>query len=343
MCAELPKHRARIAEIAKLAGVGTATVDRVLNDRVNVRETTRQRVFQARDAIESGAAPQERVRPWRLKVFLPGEAGPSTDYLAKNFQKHGSRGNATIECVFTAKMEPAALARHLVACGGQGIDAVAFQALDDPRVHHAVEELKVLGIPCLSIMSGLQNNDLIGFVGIDNRAAGRTAAYMMGRLTRNDGAVLIVTGGQLYRGHEDREIGFRSALRGAFPHIQEAIVCSGQDDIEGNYNAASNILKTRNDIIGIYNLGGGNEGVANALRDSGLAEEIVYIGHNLSRKTRSYLLDGTMDIVLHVDVTQVAERAVEFMVSHLERRSFENPLLPTRLITRENTDGERFS
>lgn len=343
MCAELPKHRARIAEIASLAGVGTATVDRVLNNRANVRETTRQRVLQARDAIESGAAPLERARPWRLKVFLPGEAGPSTNRLAENFQQHGSRGNATIECVFTAKMEPAALARHLVACSGQGIDAVAFQALDDPRVHHAVEELKELGIPCLTIMSGLQNNDLVGFVGIDNRAAGRTAAYLMGRLTRKEGAVLIVTGGQLYRGHEDREIGFRSALRGAFSHIHEAIVCSGQDDIEGNYQAVNNILKTRDGIIGIYNLGGGNEGVANALRDTGLSDDIVYIGHNLSRKTRSYLLDGTMDIVLHVDVTQVAERAVDILVSHLENRAFENPRLPTRIITRENTDGERFS
>ena len=343
MSVELPKHRARITQIAKLAGVGTATVDRVLNNRANVRETTRQRVLQAREAIEAGATFHDRLRPWRLKVFLPGEAGPSTDYLAKNFQKHGARGNATIECVFTTKMEPSSLARNLIACRGQGIDAIAFQALDDPRIHHAVEELKEVGIPCLSIMSSLQSNELIGFVGIDNRAAGRTAAYIMGRMTTSSGVALIVTGGQLYRSHEEREIGFRSAMRGAFPHIHEVIACLGHDDIEGNYNIVSHILKQRNDVIGIYHVGGGNEGVVKALREFELSQEILYIGHNLSRETRTYLLDGTMDIVLHVDVTQVAERAVELMVSHLEHHSYENSPLPTRVITRENTEGEKFS
>ena len=338
----LPKHRARIAQIAKLAGVGTATVDRVLNDRANVRETTRQRVLQARDAIEAGANFHERLRPWRLKVFLPGEAGPSTDFLAKNFQKHGARGNATIECVFTTKMEPSSLARNLIACRGQGIDAVAFQALDDPRIHHSVEELREVGIPCLSIMSGLQNNDLIGFVGIDNRAAGRTAAYMMGRLTRSNGVALVVTGGQLYRSHEEREIGFRSALRGTFPHVKEVIACTGHDDIEGNYKTVCQFLQSRDDVIGIYNVGGGNEGVTKALRDFELSKEVLYVGHNLTRKTRAYLLEGVMDLVLHVDVTQVAERAVELIIAHLENRSCDNPPLPTRIITQENTEGEKF-
>ena len=50
-------------------------------------------------------------------------------------------GRATIECVFSTKLEPAVLARRLRACAGQGIDAVGFQALDDPRVRSIVERM----------------------------------------------------------------------------------------------------------------------------------------------------------------------------------------------------------
>ncbi|MFT6304378.1 MAG: LacI family transcriptional regulator, partial [Pseudomonadales bacterium] len=142
----IPKPAA-ISAIAKLAGVGTATVDRVLNNRGSVRESTRQRVMQAKIAIEHGNKPKLNKRPWRLKVILPAEAGPSTDYLSTCLQEIGSQGNASIECVFVKKMDPGLLARKLAACSGQGIDAVAFQALDHPRVMNAVEQLADLNIP----------------------------------------------------------------------------------------------------------------------------------------------------------------------------------------------------
>jgi len=335
--------RATVAEVARLAGVGTATVDRVLNNRRHVGEATRQRVMQAKRAIEAGTVSSARARPWRLKVFLPEEAGPSTDFLAACLQDYGARGNATIECVFTKKMEPALLARKLHACAGQRVDAVAFQALDDPRVHDAVDALAKLDIPTLAVMSGIEHSALIGFIGINNRAAGRTAGYLMGRLTRQSGSVVIVTGGELYRVHEDREIGFRACLRQDFPHIGEGIVCNGQDDIEGNYQAVSRALAERDDIIGIYNVGGGHQGVARALKDAGVSQEIVFIGHHLTSRTKAYLLDGTMDIVIHLNVRLIAEQTVEALVAHLEKRDYVPAPLLTGVITRENIIGATFA
>ena len=338
----VPK-KATISAISKLAGVGTATVDRVLNNRSHVGESTRQRVIQAKRAIEAGISLGSRPRPWRLKVFLPGEAGPSTDLLAECLQDYGARGNASVECVFTKKLEPALLARKLHACAGQGVDAVAFQALEDPRVHSAVEGLAKLNIPTLTIMSGLEHPAPIGFIGINNRAAGRTAGYLMGRLTRQAGSVLVVTGGELYRVHEDREIGFRACLRQDFSHIREAIALNGHDDSEGNYQGVQQAFSQRDDIVGIYNVGGGHQGVVRALRDLGVANEVVFIGHNLTSRTKSYLLDGTMDIVIHLNVRIVAEQTVEALISHLENRPFKPSPILTGVITRENIIGATFA
>ncbi|SDJ31961.1 transcriptional regulator, LacI family [Aliiruegeria lutimaris] len=337
------KRHATIAEIARLAGVGTATVDRVLHNRGTVRETTRQRVEQARAAIESGAPMSPRARPWRLKVLLPELAGSSTEHLGRCLQACGERGNATVECVFARKMEPAALARKLRACAGQGIDAVAFQALEDPRVHDAVDFLHGARIPGLALLSGLANPNIIATVGIDNRAAGRTAGFLMGRFTRQAGRVAIVTAGSLYRLHEDREMGFRAALRAGFPHIGESIVLNGEDDGTRNFTVVSEALARYPDLVGIYNVGGGHEGVVRALKEAGVVGELVHIGHNFSQETRSYLLDGSMDIVLHLDMHNVAEHAVEAMVAHLEQRQRDPGFLPIGIVTRENTTGLAFS
>lgn len=336
------KRIARIGEIARNAGVSTATVDRVLNERKNVGDTTRQRVLQAKSAIETGEHEVARKNPWRIKVLLPEEAGPSTEYLAACFQEVGSRGNATIECVFSKKLKPAALSRKLRACAGQGIDAVAFQALEDPRVRDAVEELSRMNIPSLALISGIETPSLVGSVCMDNRAAGRTAGYLLGRLARQAGPVAVITGGQFYRSHEDREMGFRASLRRDFPHLEVVTTSNGQDDIEGNYETFQELLKERSDLVGVYNVGGGNEGIIKALKEANLLGEIISIGHNLTPKTQSYLLDGSMDIVLHQDMRLAAGYTIDTLISHLENKPIQSTVLPVQVITKENIIGTIF-
>ncbi|WP_120497387.1 LacI family DNA-binding transcriptional regulator [Kiloniella sp. EL199] len=330
---------AKISEIARVAGVSTATVDRVLNNRKHVGSATKQRVLQAKLAIETEGDEVVRSRPWRLKVLLPDSAGPSTEYLASCFQDVGAQGNATIECIFTKKMEPKILARKLLACIGQGIDAVAFQPLDDPHVRDAVHELASYKIPTLALLSGLTNAPLVGFVGIDNRAAGRTAAFFMGRMLKAAGKIAIISGGQLYHSHEDREIGFRTVLRRDFPEIDVIGAYSGHDDIDGNYQELINVIKKTPKLTGVYNVGGGNEGIIRALKEVGVADEIMLVGHNLTPKTHRYLLEGSMDIVIHQNMRTAAFSTVNNLIAYLKGKTIQPNFLPVEIVTRENLQG----
>src|ERR1700744_4793926 len=67
--------RARIPDIARAAGVSTATVDRVLNGREGVRAITAQRVLQV--AAQLGYLPAPDVpaapvsKPMRIAFLLP--------------------------------------------------------------------------------------------------------------------------------------------------------------------------------------------------------------------------------------------------------------------------------
>ncbi|MEM9603274.1 MAG: substrate-binding domain-containing protein [Pseudomonadota bacterium] len=341
-------RHARVADIAAYAGVGTATVDRVLNRRTRVRETTRQRVLQAKAAIESGRWQRpagergpvgSQSTPWRVRVMLPADAGPSTDYLAKALQSHGATGGVTVECEFTPKMAPALLARKLRACTGQRVDAVAFQALDDPRVHQAVEALIAGGVPCVAVASGLENPALSGYVGVDNRAAGRTAGHLMARWVVGSGDIAVVSGGQLYRCHDEREMGFRAALR---PHADRLRIVgpfSGDDDDRGNEAVVTEVLDRYPALVGVYNVGGGNGGLVRALEQRGVAQSVAVIAHNLTDETRDFLLDEAIDIVIHQDMRRLAEDTVAALVATLERRQHTVQPLRVEVITRENTQN----
>ena len=332
------KRKATITDIARVARVGTATVDRVLHDRPNVSEITRQRVLQARTSIETGSLAATHTRPWRLQVFLPADAGPSTEYLGQCFREIGAEGAAIVELQLSVKMEPAVLARKLRACARRGIDAVAFQALDDQLVRDAVSSLAGWNIPALAMISGLDNSDVLGFIGMNNRLAGRAAGYMMGRLVAQPGPVAVVTGGHLYQVHEDREIGFRSLVRREYMHLN-VVTCTGNDDIIGNFETMRDFLRRHPALVGIYNVGGGNEGIVRALTLEGIADEIVFIGHNLTPKTRTYLLDGSMDIIMHQNMRMAARYTTDALIARLENRPFDLPVLPTEIITRENIPG----
>lgn len=244
-------------------------------------------MLQSRAAIEAGSEIATNKRPWRLKVILPKDADPSTEYFATCIQETGAQGNTAIECAFAVKMEPVQLTRNLHACLEKRIDAVAFQALDDPRVVQAVRDLAASIIQCISVLSGLEQAELIGHVGSNNRAAGRSAALLMGHMTRTPGDLLIVTGGDFCRAHEAREMGFRAVLRKTFPHINIAASLTGHDDNDITFRTISAALSQYPEPAGIYNVGGGNEGIVKALTKAAISQEITFIGHNLTSKTNA--------------------------------------------------------
>ena len=114
-------------------------------------------------------------------------------------------------------MNPDALAERLRACAQRGSSGVAVQVLDHALVREAVAELAGAKIPVVTVLTDITGVDHLGYFGLDNRAAGRTAGFLMGRFCGGGGKLAVVWGGQLYRSHEERESGFRSVLRAERP------------------------------------------------------------------------------------------------------------------------------
>ncbi|MBL6928192.1 MAG: LacI family DNA-binding transcriptional regulator [Rhodospirillales bacterium] len=337
------ERKARIIDIAHEAGVSTATVDRVLNKRNGVGWATRERVKEAIEILEARGPSHARAtrhgQRYAFDVILPADAGPSTEALSASFRDAGLEQQVEVSCSFVEKMNPIALAAKLKECANRGSSGIAFQALDHPEVRNTVTWLAAQWMPTLALVSNLHGSEIVDYVGMDNRAAGRTAGQLMGRFLRTAGKVAVLWSGELYCSHEEREMGFRSVLRSEYPQFEVLDLVSGRDDSENNYALISAVLEERKDLVGIYSVGGGNRGIVQALTERKRDRDIIFIGHNLTDRTQRYLLDGSMDVVIHQDMGVAATKAVTALIDHCERRPVSVERLPVEVVIKENLQG----
>jgi LacI family transcriptional regulator len=296
---------ARLRDVARLAGVSTATVDRVLNRRPGVRPVTVARVLQAAGSLgyilDAERHPAAAARPMRLTFLLPA----GSNRFLTNLGRHIAGAQALLQPLgVTARVEfirsfnPELLARHLLQAGRRS-DGVAFMALEHPAVREAVHQLAERGVPTVTLISDIANARRAAYVGLDNRAAGRTAAYLLARfIGMRPAKVAMIAGSLSYRAHEERELGFMHLLQESFPQIEILGLREGHDDEAVNYRQTRMLLAQHRDLAGIYNIGGGPEGIARALKEARREREIVFIGHGLTPETRAMLLDGTLDALI---------------------------------------------
>jgi LacI family transcriptional regulator len=304
----MPTHP-RIPDIARLSGVSTATVDRVLNKRAGVRSATVQRVMQA--ATSLGYLPQAEAhahaalqsQPLRLMVLIPEGSNRFLQMLGDVIgyaQDQWAPYNVRCQAAYIESFNPDALA-HALLHHGKRCDGIAFMALEHPVVREAVAQLAEQGVPTVTLISDLSNSRRVAYVGLDNRAAGRTAGYLVGRFigpVARPGKVALIAGSRSYSAHEEREAGFLHVIEELFPALQVVGLREGQDDAQKNYQQTRTLLAQYPDLVGIYNIGGASDGVAQALKESGRAHKVVFIGHGLTPDTRALLIDGSMDAVI---------------------------------------------
>ena len=328
------ERRPKVADVAAHAGVSTATVDRVINGRGGVHQKTVARVEEAIRAMIERSPSLAPASAQRFDLVLSGERGGATKVLADAFASVVAPSGAQAEISFVETMNPNALAERLRACAQRGSSGVAVQVLDHALVREAVTELARADIPVVTVLTDIAGVDRLAYFGLDNRAAGRTAGFLMARFCRNAGKLAVVWGGQLYRSHEERESGFRSAVRSERPDLQWLELITGNDDPEMTRSRVRDAIANHPDLVGIYCVGGGVTGAADAIEQAGLAPSLVLIGHNYNAETKPYLLSGTLHAVIHQDMTRIAAGALASLSARKPSPMTEG--IPVEIITREN-------
>lgn len=318
----------RAADVARLAGVSTATVDRVLHQRSGVRTATSQRVLQAAADLhylpQAGLLQALAPAPMPLRFVIPGQDNRYLRILGDWVRYSRSQWaplNVACRLGVVPSFDVDALVRALQRCR-RDCQGVAFVAIDDPRVRAAVADLAGRGVHTVTLISDLPHSARSAYVGLENRATGRTVADLIARFVgpKRRAQVALIAGSLSYVAHAERETGFLDLLAERYPQMRVVGLREGYDDEAMNFRQARALLEAHRDLAAIYNIGGASAGIGEALKASGRAADVVFIGHGLTPDTRAMLIDGTMDAVINQSPPSTILNAVRIFTNLRERR-----------------------
>jgi LacI family transcriptional regulator len=315
-------RRSTLEDVAREAGVSLATADRVVHRRDGVREKTIRRVEAAIAKLgyrpNAAAASLSRNKTWRFAFMLPANSNAFIANLAEQVGRTSdwlTQQNGFIDVMRVDVFNPVTLAKALWDLPSV-YEGVAVVALDDARVRAAMDDLVARGVHVVTLVSDAPGSRRANYVGIDNPAAGRTAGSLIGRFLRGQkGTVAIITGSLSLRDHAERHFGFRQVLSAEYPDLIGLPPVEGRDDSARNHEIARALLDQHPDLVGIYNAGAGNEGIAAALSETGRGRDIVWIAHELTGDTRRLLLEGTIAAIINQDPGHEARSAARILLA----------------------------
>lgn len=298
-------HQFLVKDIALQSGLSTATVDRVLHGRAGVRAQTRRRVEAAIHDLER----QE-------ETLARGGAARTIDIVMEAPDRFSAEVRAAFEAEagawhpalfrprfhFGEQIGPAAFARLLDRIRLRGVAAVVVKGPDATEVRKAVDRLAEARIPVYTLVTDLTGTRRLAYAGMDNAAAGETAAWLIamalpGRMAR----VLVVQSSSAFRGEGDRVAGFAAALAARHKALSMTVISEGfgKDTATGPLTAAA--LAAHPDIEAVYSVGGGNRAILAEFDRAGRRAS-VFVAHDLDADNRVLLAERRIHFVLHHDL-----------------------------------------
>ena len=116
---------------------------------------------------------------------------------------------------------------------------------------------------------------------------------MAGGVPGRGSRILVALSRSVFRGEEEREIGFRSAIRERWPHRALAEITDSDGLDTSVYRLTLDALDRHADIEAVYSIGGGNRAILDAF-DARRRPCRAFIAHDLDRDNRELLAAGAV-------------------------------------------------
>ncbi|MDA9490388.1 MULTISPECIES: LacI family DNA-binding transcriptional regulator [unclassified Bradyrhizobium] len=324
-----------IRDIAREANVGTATVERVLNDRGGVRTELAERVIRAAKKLKYG---DRRLRPHsgiiRIEVLL---VQPEAEFFYADLNATFQRISASLDPAilvhrtFVSEDDVTGVARHIAKPTVRRAGLIVL-APDHPEITESIRQARMSGVEVVQLLTGSADED-VPYIGIDNYAAGRTAAYYMSSMLRGiRGTVLAMCHSGAYRAHRERIRGFSDYLMQHTDGDRNFyVVIFGHDDNLLSAERLSEALRNGDRVIGLYSVGAGREGIAAALNAH--PAKVFWIGHALTQNTAKCLRSGLMDICIDGAPETQARRSLDTVLHRLGLINVDLSSAPVQFLT----------
>jgi LacI family transcriptional regulator len=273
------RSRPTIYDVARLAGVSTATVSRALNGTAQIAPATRAAIDAAVEQL--GYRPNSIARSLVTKstqtiaLLLPDISNPFYADLVSGIQAYALAHDHTM-LLCTTESDPEREEQYLQLLRDKQVDGALVDGLVLPpdRIARFVRD----GFPIVCLDRDIDSS-AIPLVQVDNRLGGRLAAEHL--LALGHTRIAHVTGAPALHISDDRLAGYRDALRDAGIEARPSLVEPGTFTEEGGYRATKALLDREPQLTAIF---AANDlsavGVLNALAEARhyVPEDVSVVG-----------------------------------------------------------------
>lgn len=314
-----------IKEVADLANVSRATVDKVIHHRPGVKKETTERVLTILKELNYqpnliGQALVNSKNPHKLGVILTPEYNTYIQYTLKGIRKAEKEfSNFGIDVIvkMLTSIEPAELISILNEFDTMNISGLALLPIDDKQVKTKINQIAENGTAVVTFNSRLENLSEICFVGQDHFKGGKIAAGLMEKIVSEEEEVGVIISSQHLSCHKDRLAGFNSRIAESKVPFHIIDIQENQDRKEDAFRITLEYCNKFPNLKGIYLAGGGITGVASALSLANTKNRIRVVCHDLLPESQSLLKEGVVDFVLGQSGFQQGYQIIKILFNYL--------------------------
>jgi LacI family transcriptional regulator len=314
-------------DLAKAAGVSRATVDRVLNGRDGVKQKTVDRVQQAIKDLgfvrNLQAANLAKSQRYRFVFALPRSGDQFLERIVQHIDEAAeifSTDHVFCDVRHIDENDPHSISDFLDSLSPHEVTGVAIMSPETPQVRDAISRVQDRGIAALPFISNQTMMDA-DWVGINNRAAGATAALLLGQfIGPQEGSIMVIAESMQSRDSLERRLGFDEEINAEFDQLRvlPSLETYGNEARAREIIAAS--LANNADTVGIYVMATEARKPLTILQDLDIDPSIIKIAHERTPYTEHALRAQTLDGVIAQDAGHIVRSAIRRLKGNVDQR-----------------------
>jgi LacI family transcriptional regulator len=343
-------EKSRIIDIARLAGVSIGTVDRVLHDRGEVSEDTREKIMNIindlnyqPDILAQWLASKKKCR---FGVLFP-RANPDSSFwqaplegVQKAIEEIGFYNVVAEEYLFN-QFDRSSFHRKSVSMIDSRPDGMLIAPVYYEESIELVAICKSLAIPYIFINSNIERLNDYGFIGQDSFQSGFLAAKMLTYGMAPDSSYCVINLARALNNHKhimSRQKGFEEFFRTRYKGRANVYIYDIEDTGEAEVNESlSRIFLSHADLNGVFVTNSRVFKVARFLKFNKI-KSLRLVGYDLIKENVEFLEDGTVDFLISqkpYDQGYLGIRTL-FNLVLLKKSINREYYLPIEILTREN-------
>lgn len=311
-----------IKQIAELCGVSRGTVDRVLNDRGNVKPEKRQLVLETAKKLNYQPNPAGKALAARKKnpivgVLISSEGVHFFDDVLLSMRKAAIKyENYGMKVIWRSMRgfnvdEQCGIIDELAG----EVNALIINPVNDPRVIERLDQLVARGIFVVTINNDVDSCRRDCYVGTDYFQGGRTAGALLKMIAPPGIRAGVLMGSQNMQGHRQRLQGFLDVFKKT-DDFELMEVRENDDDDMISYEATRQILEEHPETNALFVISSGAYGAARAVIAK-KRRDIVMVVFDTIPSTVQMMHDHIIQAAIYQHPRQQGRRAMQVVFDYL--------------------------